>query len=345
MCSLRDSQKMIALGDEFLSKGQLNEALNIFESLLPHYNDKVRFTVNYKIGKCYYLLSDITKAEHYWIAAQTLQTERPEIILSLATIDFFRDSLLGDYKFRHTLEKIERVEFLLNSASDEENLIPKYLSLKARINMEMGRTTEVEAIINRLSAQYPEHPASQITLARFLQYKNDFEKAYQIYERLILHNAIVQTAYEGLAHCALRLNAAKKAQDVLEHCARSFPSLHFAHYWLGWLNWKVRDYPSARVSLSRTIELCPTHAYGHYYLGCTLLKLFKPTIAVNHFDVSAKIQFSYVGKPTLDYCYSVRGAAIANLMRFHFVQGFRLAWMSLTTMQKIFLDRIRAEET
>lgn len=341
-----NGQSLIAIGNELLSAGQYKEAVEAYQKVLQHDDDDTtNFIAHFQMGWCYYLLSDIIKAERNLIAAQMLQPENPRVMLSLAAIDFFKESLLSSRRFEQTIEKLDRLKSLLDSAHDKQEFMPDYLSFKARVITEMGNLLEAEKLVDYITSKYPEHHASQMAFAHLLQKKKSFREAYEAYEKILSLNPFLSTAYEGLARCAFTLNNAKKAQSVLEGLLVSYPDLHFLHYWQGWLYWQTRDYQRAYISLNRSVELCSTNAYGHYYLGCTLLRLLKPLRARKHFDASTQLLLSYVSKPTLDYCYSLRGAAIANLMCLNWVQGIKLAWASLSTMQRIFLTSLQKKET
>lgn len=339
MSAYDSSIPRITEGDEFYSEGHYQRALEAYQKV-PSENGSVRFAVLFRMGWCWYLLHDITKAERCWTEAHQLNPENPLVVLSLAIADFSKAKLSGSLNFDETLARLNQLELLLRADEEKQEIMPQCLLLKLRVYIELANLKDAKQVLDYVLARYPNHIASQKALAHFLMLQENFEEAYEAYMKILLSDPLQPSAYEGIAKCALKLKKEKEAIQTLVYILNFYPHLHLVHYWLGWLHYKTRNYRDARISLERSVELCPTNPYAHYYLGSALLWIFSPRAARRHFDECARLLLSYTSKPSLDYCYSLRGLSIAEFMCLNWIRGIKLVLKSLSMMQKIFLSRL-----
>lgn len=152
--------------------------------------------------------------------------------------------------------------------------------------------SEAETVLRRFLAENPENVRGQAYLGLVLLELERWDEAEAQLTRARQTAPMESTLAEigiGLARVALKRGDTDRAIDHLNQAARLAPEDPDVYHYRGIARTSRGDYPAALQDLEKAIELDPSHAYSHYYLGTIYSRLRRPDRMVDHFQMFLKL--------------------------------------------------------
>lgn len=140
-----------------------------------------------------------------------------------------------------------------------KNLL-EFLRLKAELHIRTGEYESAESVYERILSMR-DIPWAMLGLAKVNYYAQNYMKAQEILKDLIDLNSSYVEAYDLLAKCYQKLDAADNAKDCLARAAELSPKSILRQKALGEVAYKNKDYELAERSFSKVIRLGKNSIY------------------------------------------------------------------------------------
>lgn len=140
----------------------------------------------------------------------------------------------------------------------------------ARTNVDRSRPKEAEPLFHAYLAQRPNDATAHYGLGRLLQLEERSEEATAEFNRSIALQPVQTEAYFQRGQMALDAGRDDEARNFFSKTLSRMPTHGGALTGKGILDYRRKEYASARKVLEAATASSPDFATAHYYLGLTL---------------------------------------------------------------------------
>ncbi len=144
-----------------------------------------------------------------------------------------------------------------------------------------GRLGEAEALCRQIIAVQPQHADALHILGLVAHQTKHYDAAVKLFDRAIAVNGISAQFYNNRGNTLAALNRIAEARQSYQRAIELNPSLAIAHYGLGLLDYRNKNYDGAAQSFRIAVTCAPNWSEAHAQLGNALFQEDKTEEAID----------------------------------------------------------------
>lgn len=258
-----------------INLGEIRRAKDVLEKLL----------VNNEFAQAYYLLGIIYYEEFEFdkslVTLEKISPNAPEYKESV----ILRARILNEHK-----ESELAIQMLRDVLSSHDSRLPIFYSLLASIYERSDRNNEALNILYEGVSHYQEDEALLYEYAIILEKTIQHEQAMAIMKKLLKLNPNHPDALNFIGYSWADRNIhLNKAYQYIKKALELKPNSGYILDSLGWVYYRMGDYPEAKDKLLQALELEPEDPFIYEHLGDTCMKLGEPKQAVEFYKKSLQL--------------------------------------------------------
>ncbi|MBW2061564.1 MAG: tetratricopeptide repeat protein, partial [Deltaproteobacteria bacterium] len=269
----RDTQTVetyMALGNLFRSKGELERAIRIRQSIMlrPHLNEKIRLQALYDLGLDYRmagLYDRSIKAFEEVIAEDSRQADAYRQLVQI-----YEETRDWNQAFQ-TLQRLSKL-----TGKESKNVLAHYQVEMGKVSFEQGQLSQARGAYNKALALDPGCVDAYLHLGDLLLKEKKIKKAIEVWRKIAdVAPHMTFLIFGRLARVYNELNDLKPVEDFLKECAARDRN-PLAHLALGRLFLEGGNQEHALDEFRKALKLDPSLLEVHRELGLLLLSLERP---------------------------------------------------------------------
>jgi lipopolysaccharide biosynthesis regulator YciM len=219
----------IALGNLFRSKGDIERAIRIRQSIIlrPNISEQIKLKTLFDLGLDYRKGGFLNRAIN--IFQQVLQ-KTPSDIKTLMVIESIYEELQdwgNAYKIRQRIEKLDK--------GNHGNILAHYLVEMGKVEQDKGREDEAISLLNKAISVHDKCLDAYLHLGDIYFAKNDYQKAISTWKKVVnVAPQFTYLAYRRLEGAYSRMKNLEPVEEFLKECSGmnsdAFTSLALARY-------------------------------------------------------------------------------------------------------------------